>query len=120
MSRIRKLDALGVGKFVDLPLHELGGCVRLIYRASGKIQFEKQVILPEDCRFAMGGSLMRVNPGRGVPKSTIPRPFEFYRTDSWARRIWTTLSVLTVLFAFALLARWRHLVIRRRRASAVC
>ncbi len=115
----RKLDSLGVGQFLELPEHDLGGSVRLIDRVSGKIQFEKQVAFPTNCRFTMGGSLMMLDPSHGVIslgafiEPSAPPAIEIYRTDGWPRWIWTTLSVLAVLFVFALLARWRHLVIRR-------
>jgi hypothetical protein len=53
-------------------------------------------------------------PAPGLPPP--PQPFEIYRTDPWPRWLWTALGALAVITAFALIARWRHVTIRRRLA----
>jgi hypothetical protein len=99
----------------------LCGLARIVDRSTNAICFEKHVPNLNGCRFILDGSLL-VSGGKDpwsvllTPGAATPTPpFEIYRTDPWPRWIWTALGTGILFAAFALLARWRHVVIRRRR-----
>ncbi len=121
----RLQDYFGL-RFVRTPAAIYSGRVRIIDRSTKTVMFEKGVPDTRQCRLAMDGKLLIVNTKEdsfdhdlfAAPPTTRekpPKPFEIYRTDIWPRWIWTTLGTGCLLAAFALLARWRHVVIRRRR-----
>ncbi len=110
------------------------GCVRVINRATKTARFEKHVQSIEPCRLALDGKVLIIDRQEvpladlegidcGVALASLAHtpggPFEIYRTDIWPRWIWTTLGTGTLLTAFALLARWPHVVIQRRKIAAL-
>jgi hypothetical protein len=124
MELISKIETMtGLILINRRPKPSYVGYARIVDRATHATRFQMDIPSVFRCRLVMDGALL-VTGGKDVfsdPKATnapttIP-PFEIYRTDVWPRWIWTTLGTGALVAAFALLARWQHVVIRRHRLN---